>query len=82
MGPCPSWACTPGARAVSQHLWPMPGAQLAEAVLLVLGGLARTEVSKQAPCLLLGMAFEGSHVFVPLDPTSPTQSSCSSDIPV
>lgn len=82
MGPCPPLACTPGARAASQHLWLIVGAQLVEALLVVLGGLAWTDVGQQVPSLLLGMAFEGSHVFVPLDSTSPTQSFRSSDIPV
>lgn len=72
----------PRPRAVSQHFWLMLGAHQVEAALLVLGGLARADVSQQDPCLLLGTAFEGSHSFVPPDSTSPTQSSCSSDIPV
>lgn len=79
-----AWGCglAPLGPGQCQHLWLMAGAQLLEAVLLVLGALAHSDVRQQAPCLLLGMAFEGPHVFVPLDSTSPTQSSCSSDIPV
>lgn len=42
-----------------------------EAALLALGGLARTDVSQGYPCLLPGVAFRGSHVPIPLDPTPP-----------
>lgn len=48
------------------HVWGSAGR-----VLLVLGGLAWTDVSQQYPCLLLSVAFGGSCVLIPLDPIPP-----------